>query len=120
LDSDTSVAELKERVARFRDERNWAKFNNPKDLSMAISIESAELQELFLWKDTESVSRIQEDEKLYLRVREEAADVCIYLLSLFDVLHLDLSDAVADKLAENARKYPVDKSKGSSKKYDEL
>lgn len=120
MDSKTSVAELMQWVAKFRDERDWSKFNNPKDLSMAISIESGELQELFLWKDNESVSRIQDDQKLIGRIREEAADVCIYLLVLFDVLHLDLSDAVKDKLADNARKYPVEKSKGSSKKYNEL
>jgi len=120
LDDKTSVSTLKQKVARFRDDRDWLKFHNPKDLSMALSIESSELQELFLWKDHESVRKIQRDEELLRRMTEEIADISIYLLSLSNVLGIDLSDAVTQKLAQNTQKYPVDKSKGSNKKYDEL
>jgi NTP pyrophosphatase (non-canonical NTP hydrolase) len=120
LDDKTTVEVLKQKVAVFRDERDWLKFHNPKDLSMAISVESAELEELFLWKDQESTKESLKDETQFRKIRNEVADIGIYLLSLSNVLRLDLSQAIAEKLEENARKYPVDKSKGSSKKYNEL
>ncbi|HUI86486.1 MAG TPA: nucleotide pyrophosphohydrolase [Nitrososphaerales archaeon] len=120
MDTKTTVSTLREKVARFRDDRDWLKFHNPKDLSIGLSVESSELQELFLWKDVESVKKMLEDKWQLQRVREEIADVFIYLLGLVDVLDIDLSDAVAQKLALNAKKYPVSKSKGSNKKYDEL
>jgi len=120
LDDKTTISDLKAQVAKFRDERDWLKFHNPKDLGVAISVESAELQELFLWKDLRSIKQMLSDEKAARRVRDEMADIGIYLLSLSDVLRVDLSQAIEDKLGVNARKYPVRKSKGSSKKYDEL
>jgi NTP pyrophosphatase (non-canonical NTP hydrolase) len=120
LDEKATVSALKEKVTEFRDERDWLKFHNPKDLSIALSVESAELQELFLWKEDPSAEKVQANAKLMGRIKEEMADVGIYLLSLADVLSIDVSDAVIEKLAQNASKYPVDKSKGSSKKYKEL
>ena len=111
---------LKEAVGKFRDERDWLKFHNPKDLSIALSIESSELEELFLWKEDMTAGRVKEDRRQFSRVKEEVADIFIYLLSLSNVLGLDMSEAVAEKLAQNAKKYPVSKSKGSNKKYDEL
>jgi dCTP diphosphatase len=87
---------------------------------MALSIESSELEEIFLWKDGDGVKQLLMDRNQIERVREEVADVGIYLLSLSSVLRIDLSDAVTAKLAQNAQKYPIEKSKGSSKKYDEL
>lgn len=107
-------------MSKFRDERDWLKFHNPKDLSIALSVESAELQELFLWKDNKSVEKMRNDKDQFRRIKEEIADIGIYLLSLSDVLDVDLSDAVIQKLAENAKKYPIEKSKGSNKKYNEL
>jgi NTP pyrophosphatase (non-canonical NTP hydrolase) len=106
MDDTTTVSTLKREVSRFRDERDWLRFHNPKDLSIALSVESSELQELFLWKDDESVRKMQKDGTQLQRIREEMADVGIYLLSLSDVLGVDLSDAVNEKLAQNARKYP--------------
>ena len=120
LDNKATISNLKEEVAKFRDERDWLKFHNPKDLSIALSIESSELEELFLWKKTMSASRIKKDRRQFARVKEEIADIFIYLLSLSNVLELDMSDAVAGKLKQNAKKYPVSKSKGSNKKYNEL
>ena len=120
MDDKASIASLKEEVARFRDERDWLKFHNPKDLSIALSIESSELEELFLWKEDLSASRVKRDSRLFQNVKEEIADVFIYLLSLSNVLGLDMSEAVTEKLERNARKYPVRKSKGSNKKYSEL
>jgi NTP pyrophosphatase (non-canonical NTP hydrolase) len=120
MDDDTTVAVLKQKVAEFRDERDWLKFHNPKDLSMAISVESAELEELFLWKNKKSIEEMLRDEERFRKVQDEMADIGIYLLSLSNSLQVDLSRAIMDKLEENSRKYPVEKSKGSSKKYDEL
>ena len=120
MDDKSTVSTLKREVSRFRDDRDWLKFHNPKDLSIALSIESSELQELFLWKDIEQVRKMRENKKQLQRIKEEMADVGIYLLSLADVLGVDLSDAVEEKLVKNSKKYPIAKSKGSNKKYDEL
>ena len=120
MDDKASIASLKEEVGKFRDERDWLRFHNPKDLSIALSIESSELEELFLWKKGMSASRVRKDAKQFQRVKEEIADIFIYLLSLSNVLGLDMSEAVVEKLEQNGRKYPVTKSKGSNKKYNEL
>ena len=120
MDSSTTLESLKHRVESFRDERDWLKFHNPKDLSMALSIEASELEELFLWKDKDELAQLSNDKHQLEMVKEEMADMCIYLLSLSSVLKVDLSDSIAEKLAKNAAKYPVSKSKGSSKKYNEL
>jgi NTP pyrophosphatase (non-canonical NTP hydrolase) len=120
MDDTTTVSVLRREVEKFRDQRKWLKFHNPKDLSIAISIESSELEEIFLWKDNKDVERLLKDGNQLKRVKEEMADIGIYLLSLSSVLGIDLSDAVVSKLAQNVLKYPIEKSKGSSKKYDEL
>ena len=120
LDSDSKVSVLKRKVEKFRNERDWQKFHNAKDLSIALSIEASELEEIFLWKSGEEVSRLLLDKHQLERVREEVADIGIYLLSLSSALNIDLSDAIMKKLAQNALKYPIEKSKGSSKKYTEL
>ena len=120
MDSDTTLESLKKRVESFRDERDWLKFHNPKDLSMALSIEASELEEVFLWKGKDELDGLAMDKNQREKVREEMADMCIYLLSLSSILRIDLSDSTIEKLAKNAVKYPVDKSKGSSKKYNEL
>ena len=120
MDSNTTVSALRQRVERFRDERDWRKFHNPKDLSIALTIESSELEEAFLWKDKAEVELLSRDRTQLERVAEEMADIAIYLLSLSSVLKVDLSEAIGRKLVQNERKYPVDKSKGSSKKYNEL
>ena len=120
MDSSTTLESLKHRVESFRDERDWLKFHNPKDLSMALSIEASELEELFLWKDKNELAQLSNDKHQLEMVKEEMADMCIYLLSLSSVLKVDLSDSITEKLAKNSAKYPVSKSKGSSKKYNEL
>jgi dCTP diphosphatase len=120
LDNDTTISFLKLEAEKFRDQRDWQKFHNPKDLSIALSIEASELEELFLWKDSAEVEKLLKDKTQLEKVKEEMADIGIYLLSLSSVLKVDLSNAVTKKLAQNASKYPIKKSKGSSKKYDEL
>ncbi len=120
MDEKTTVGQLLKRARLFRDERNWKQFHDPKDLAAALSIEAGELQELFLWKSKEEVQTFIRSNEGRRRVSEEIADVFIYLLFLSDSIGLDLSLAFDGKLLKNGRKYPVEKSRGSNKKYDEL
>jgi len=105
---DKAINQLRE----FRDERDWKKFHNPKDLALALSIESSELLEVFLWKSPEDAD--------IEKVKEELADVFAYALLLADNYGLDVEQIISDKIEENKKKYPICKAKGSSKKYTEL
>jgi NTP pyrophosphatase (non-canonical NTP hydrolase) len=104
--------ELTELLVNFRNARDWEQFHNPKDLALALSIEAAELNEAFLWKNSEDAD--------IDKVREELADVFAYALLLAHRCGLDVTEIVKAKVAKNELKYPVDKSKGSAKKYNEL
>lgn len=110
-----SVKDLQEKIVEFRDVRNWKQFHNPKDLAISISLEAAELLEVFQW----SGSDVSADKKIN-KVREELADVLIYSFLMANDLGLDVAEIVKAKLAENNKKYPVEKAYGSSKKYTEL
>lgn len=99
-------------IVKFRNERDWEQFHNSKDLALAISIEAGELNELFLWKNAEEVNI----EKL----KDELADVFTFSFLLAHKHNLDIKEIIFDKLKSNALKYPVDKAKGTSKKYNEL
>lgn len=103
---------LTHELLRFRDERDWSQFHNAKDLALAISIEAGELLELFLWKDAEEAN-IQ-------AIKEELADIFSFALLLSEKYKFDVKEIVLDKIQLNAAKYPIDKAKGTSKKYDEL
>ena len=109
---------LGEKVRRFAEERDWVQFHSPKNLSMALSVECAELMEHFQWL-TESQSRNLGLKKLR-EVEKELADVQIYLIRLSQVLDINLMTASSRKLVDNARKYPVRKARGTAKKYTEL
>ncbi|MCD8483675.1 MAG: nucleotide pyrophosphohydrolase [Verrucomicrobia bacterium] len=111
------IRDLTEALIRFRDERDWAQYHNPKDLAMALAIEAGELQEHFLWLKEDAV-RTLSPEKVSA-VAEEVADVAAYLLLLCDAMNIDLATAVRRKIVSNAQKYPVDKVRGSSRKYTE-
>jgi NTP pyrophosphatase (non-canonical NTP hydrolase) len=102
------ITELK----KFRDKRDWEQFHNPKDLSLALSIEANELLEQFLWKSA--------DEANQEKVKEELADVFSFALLLADRYGFNIEDIVLDKIKQNEEKYPVDKAKGTAKKYNEL
>jgi len=106
------IQQLTEILRKFRDERDWAQFHNAKDLAMALNIEAAELLEVFLWKAPEQADIDS--------VKEELADVIAFALLLADKYDLDVRQIVLEKMAKNALKYPVEKSKGSAKKYTEL
>ncbi|MGQ0652988.1 MAG: nucleotide pyrophosphohydrolase [Betaproteobacteria bacterium] len=93
-----------ERIRRFRDERNWLQFHNPKDLAMSVAIEAAELMELFQWQSAEESKRTLLERRE--AVADEIADVAIYLIELCDIAGIDLAKAIDAKLAKNALKYP--------------
>ena len=104
-----------QRVLRFRDDRDWRQFHTPKDLAISMSLEAAELLELFQWSGTDLECR----EKLP-QLREELADVLSYCILLADVCGLDLDEIMNEKVDKNEAKYPVDKARGRSAKYTEL
>jgi NTP pyrophosphatase (non-canonical NTP hydrolase) len=100
------------KLRQFRDERDWKQFHNPKDLSLALSIEASELLEVFLWKSSEDAD--------VGKVKEELADVLAYAFLLADSYDLDISEIVLEKIRKNELKYPVNKAKGTAKKYTDL
>jgi NTP pyrophosphatase (non-canonical NTP hydrolase) len=113
-----SLEELRGALRRFASDRDWDQFHSPKNLAIALSVESAELLEHFQWiLDTDSSSLAPDR---HAKVREEIADVLLYLVRLADKLNIDLLAAATEKLQINAGKYPVEKARGSSKKYTEF
>ena len=108
----SSIERITAALLKFRDDRDWKQFHNPKDLAIALNIESSELLENFLWKSA--------DEANQDKVKEELADVLAYALLLAKHYNFDIEKIVLDKIAKNALKYPADKAKGSAKKYNEL
>lgn len=113
-----SFAELRDALRRFAAERDWDQFHSPKNLAIALSVEAAELLEHFQWlPDLESGALPAETRA---KVGEELADVLLYLIRLADKLDIDPAAAAFEKMAVNARKYPVHKARGTSKKYTDL
>ena len=108
----TELEKTVKKLIEFRNERDWGQFHNSKDLALAISIEASELLELFLWNDNEDFNK----EKL----EDELADIFSFSLLLAEKHNLNLSEIVIKKIEKNAKKYPVSKAKGTSKKYNEL
>lgn len=106
------LEELRNAIVKFTQERNWNQFHNGKDLALALSVEAAELNEAFLWKDAKDV-KIE-------KVKEELADIFNYAILIADKYNLDIKQIVLDKVRRNAEKYPVEKAYGSAKKYNEL
>ena len=113
-----NVTDIAKRLSDFARERDWEQFHSPKNIASALSVEASELLEIFQWLTEEQSKELPP--KTLERVKEEAADVQLYLVRLCDLLQIDLAAAVDAKLAANARKYPVHKARGSSKKYTEL
>lgn len=102
-------------IIRFRDERNWSQFHNPKDLAISISIEAAELLDCFQWSGSDT--EVKEKQRL---MQEELSDILIHAVLMADRLQIDMDRAILDKLKINAQKYPIEKSYGHSEKYNEL
>jgi NTP pyrophosphatase (non-canonical NTP hydrolase) len=106
---------IKEHVVKFRDERNWKQFHNPKDLAISLSLEASELLENFQWKESnEAIEKHKEG------IKDELADVFIYGLLLANEVNLDIEEIITNKLKKNAEKYPISKAYISNKKYTEL
>ena len=116
--SSEALIELKQRLRDFAEARDWDQFHSPKNLSMALSAEVAEIVEHFQWL-TEEQSKTLPKDKL-AEVETELADTLIYLIRLADKLDIDLLNAAKNKIDINEQKYPVDKAKGNAKKYTEL
>lgn len=108
----SEINEILTELIKFRNDRDWEQFHNPKDLALAINVEAGELLELFLWKSYEEANKE--------KVKQELADVLVYSLLLADKYEFDVKDIIMQKMKANAEKYPVDKAKGTAKKYNEL
>jgi len=106
---------LIEELVKFRDARNWEQFHNSRDLALAISIEASELNELFLWKSIEDSEQVDK-----IKLKEELADVFAFALLLAEKHGFDVKEIVLEKIRKNNEKYPVEKSKGTARKYNEL
>ena len=106
------IDKIIQELLKFRNEREWEQFHNPKDLSIALSIEANELLELFLWKKPEEAN--------IEKVKEELADVFAYAFLIAEKYNLNIEDIVLEKIKKNAEKYPIGKAKGKSDKYDQL
>lgn len=109
------LEDVVDQVIRFRDERNWKQFHNPKDLAISICLEAAELLENFQWSGNET-----DVPEKKTSIVEELADVLIYCIMMADVLHVDVNEIIMEKLKKNGQKYQVEKAYGSKKKYTEL
>ena len=107
-------------IINFRDERDWEKFHNIKDLSIGLNIETSELMELFLWKNNDEIDQLILNPEYKQKINEELADILIYSLLISHKLSINLNEIIINKLKINAIKYPINKSKGIAKKYSDL
>lgn len=112
------LTQLRDSLRQFAADRDWDQFHSPKNLAMALAVEAAELLERFQWVTEEDSKNLPPAE--LARVREEMADVLNYLVRLADKLDVNLLEAAREKVALNAQKYPVEKSRGNAKKYSEF
>ena len=106
------LQEIIDSLIKFRNERDWEQFHNPKDLALAINVEAGELLELFLWKNA--------NEAKTEKVREELADIFAFAFLLADKYQFDVKEILLEKIKKNGEKYPIEKAKGTAKKYNEL
>ncbi|PXA04541.1 NTP pyrophosphohydrolase [Coraliomargarita sinensis] len=119
-DQAANLQDFKDKVLSFAKERDWEQFHSPKNLSMAIAAEAAELMEHFLWQTPEQSRADLLDDTLRAKVEEEIADVLIFAIQFANMTGIDLSAAISAKMERNAEKYPVEKARGRSDKYTEL
>lgn len=117
---DIQCKALDKELTKFINDRDWDKFHSIKNLSMALSVEVSELVEIFQWKTEVESNNIANDEKLKKALSDEIADSFVYLFRIAQKANIDINDAVFEKIKRNAEKYPVEKSKGNSKKYTEF
>lgn len=115
-----NIEEITDRLSRFAEERDWEQFHSPKNLSMAIAAEAGELLEIFQWLTEKQSIEIGNDDKEMALIRQEIADIFIYLIRLADKLDVDIEQAIKEKIELNELKYPKDIAKGSAAKYNRL
>ena len=120
MDNDITIERLKNKVKEFCEKRDWDQFHNAKDLAIGISTEASELLEHFRWKNENEVKEIMEDKQKKEEIEHELVDVLYFVLRFAQKNNIDLSDSLERKMNINNNKYPVEKSKGSNKKYTEL
>ncbi|HBZ26441.1 MAG TPA: nucleotide pyrophosphohydrolase [Rikenellaceae bacterium] len=111
----TEYREIVKKLIEFRNERDWEQFHDSKNLALALFLEAAELNELFLWKKDSEAEAVNQE-----RLKEELADILAYSFLLAEKHNLDIFEIVREKIKRNGEKYPADKSKGTAKKYNEL
>ncbi|MCZ6672291.1 MAG: nucleotide pyrophosphohydrolase [Verrucomicrobia bacterium] len=119
-DSETSLQKLKDQIKAFAVARDWEQFHTPKNLSMAIAAEAAELMEHFLWKEGGESVDVLNDPSKHQQIAEELADILIFSLEFANITGMDIATIIQEKMEINARKYPVEKAKGRADKYTEL
>ena len=115
-----NIQALTQALMTFRDARDWSQFHTLRNLIVSLNLEAAELLELTQWKNDEEIASLPEDEKRMEALQDECADILLYLLLIAEKTNFDLLRAAELKLEKNAQKYPVDKCRGSSRKYTEL
>tara|TARA_B100001964_G_C14150894_1_gene561981 strand:- start:336 stop:686 length:351 start_codon:yes stop_codon:yes gene_type:complete len=111
------ITKIQNQLQKFASERDWEQFHTPKNLAMALSVEAAELVEIFQWLNPEE-SKLPDKRQLEL-INSEVADIAMYLLRFCDLLDVNLEDAIQTKIVKNAEKYPINLSKGNAKKYNQ-
>ncbi|HJV87526.1 MAG TPA: nucleotide pyrophosphohydrolase [Noviherbaspirillum sp.] len=116
----TTLDTVRKLLIRFRDDRNWKQFHTLKNLIISLNLEAAELLELTQWKTDEELASLNSDEQFRQALKDECADVLLYLLLVAEESGIDLLQAAQEKIAKNAQRYPVDQSYGSARKYTEL
>ncbi len=118
-DNTTTIASLKQKASKFRDDRDWRQFHGAKNLSMAISVEAAELMELFIWtRDQKEAAQLVQEKRQ--DVKDELADIIFAALMFADEFDIDITEAITEKIVHNEKKYPIEKAKGLNKKYTDL
>lgn len=119
-DEEIKISDLKEKVKKFCEEREWDQFHGAKELAIALIIEAAELLEHFRWKSEKEVKEMFKNEKKKEQIEDELADVLYFILRFSQMYHIDISTTLERKIKKNEKKYPIDKFKGSNKKYNEV
>ncbi|MDP4012911.1 MAG: nucleotide pyrophosphohydrolase [Candidatus Nanoarchaeia archaeon] len=119
-DHEAKINDLKDKIKEFCEDRDWDQFHNAKDLAIALSIEASELLELFRWKSGNEVEELFQNEKKREDIEDEMADILYFLVRMAQRHNIDLSEALDKKMEKNNNKYPIEKARGSNKKYTEL
>lgn len=120
MDQETKIHELKDKIKKFCEARDWDQFHGAKDLATALIIEAAELLEIFRWKNDKEVEELLKNSEKKEHVKDEMADVLYFLIRMAQKYNIDLSEALDRKIEKNNNKYPIDKFKGNNKKYSEI